>query len=110
MRITTLVEEKKKAFKLYSEGKSQKDIAQTVNVTEKTIFAWKKRYRWDERFKEEDKDGFRSTFLILTEIEKDAIQKNPYASDGLKHAISNINHNLKVIHQILSDNHLIPKP
>ncbi|WP_192821206.1 helix-turn-helix domain-containing protein [Rufibacter sp. LB8] len=110
MRITTLAEEKKKAFKLYSEGITQKEIAKTVGVTEKSILAWKKRYNWDKRLKEEDRDGCQSTFLVLSDIDREAILSNPYAADSLSHAISNINHNLKVIHQILTENQLIPKP
>ncbi len=35
------------AFKMYKNGVSQKEIAQTFEVSEKTVGAWKKKGEWD---------------------------------------------------------------
>ncbi|OKL40278.1 terminase gpP N-terminus-related DNA-binding protein [Pontibacter flavimaris] len=109
MRVTSLPKEKKKAFELYAEGKTQKEIGQLLGISEKSIGAWKKRYEWDKKLQEEQKYSLKPTFLVLTEVDKEAIQGNPEASKALKDAIANINYNLKIVHRILTDNNLTPK-
>ncbi len=39
---------KQQAQRLYMEGKSQKDIAATVGVSERTVYTWVHQYAWNK--------------------------------------------------------------